>query len=71
MRYHKAVPITRPEADFIISRPTTSLNDCVVVEDGGQWYDVRRMTERELTDFVDALHRARLADPAAGSNTPH
>ncbi len=71
MRYHKAVPITRPEADFIISGPTTSLNECVVVEDDGQWYDVRRMTERELTDFVDTLHRARLANIAAGSTTPH
>jgi hypothetical protein len=71
MRYHKAVPITRPEADFIISGPTTSLNECVVVEDNGQWYDVRRMTERELADFVETLQRARLAAIAAGSITPH
>ncbi len=71
MRYHKAVPITRPEADFIINKPTSSLNECVVVEDDGQWYDVRRMTERELSDFVDALHRARLANDAANPTTPH
>jgi hypothetical protein len=71
MRYHKAVPITRPEADFIISTPSKSLNECVVVEDDGQWYDVRRMTERELTDFVDTLHRTRLANVSAGANAPH
>jgi hypothetical protein len=71
MRYHKAVRITQPEADFIISGPTTSLNECVVVEDGGDWYDVRRMTEQELADFVDGLQRTRLAAVAAGSVTPH
>jgi len=71
MRYHKAVRITRPEADFIISGPTTSLNECVVVEDDGDWYDVRRMTESELADFVDTLQRARVAAVVAGSVTPH
>jgi hypothetical protein len=71
MLYHKAARITRPEADFLISTPTPSLNECVVVEDAGVWYDVRRMTEKELADFVECLHRARLADTAAGSGTPH
>jgi hypothetical protein len=71
MRYHKAVPISRPEADFIISSPTSSLNECVVIEDDGDWYDVRRMTEYELTDFIEALQRARLSALAARSMTPH
>jgi len=71
MRYHKAVPISRPEADFLISTPSPSLNECVVVEDDGQWYDVRRMTEHELAAFVDTLHRARLANVAAGAKAPH
>lgn len=71
MRYHKAVPISRPEADFIISSPTSSLNECVVIEDDGDWYDVRRMTEYELTDFIEALQRARLSALAAGSMMPH
>lgn len=71
MRYHKAVPISRPEADFIISSPTSSLNECVVIEDEGDWYDVRRMTEYELTDFIEALQRARLSALAAGSMMPH
>jgi hypothetical protein len=71
MRYHKAVPISRPEADFIISSPTSSLNECVVIEDDGDWYDVRRMTECELTDFIETLQRARLSALAAGSMAPH
>jgi hypothetical protein len=53
MLYHKATLITRPEADFIIRKPTSSLNSCVVVECFGKWYDVRRMTESELADFLD------------------
>jgi hypothetical protein len=71
MRYHKAIAISRPEADSIIGTPTASLNECVVVEDFGNWYDVRRMTEDELADFVDHLHRARIADVVAGLLTPH
>jgi hypothetical protein len=65
MQFHKAVRITRPEADYLISTPTASLNECVVVEDFGVWYDVRRMTESELAAFVEGLHRARLAETAA------
>ena len=71
MRYHNAIAITRPEADFIIENPTSSLNDCVVVECFDSWYDVRRMTESELSAFVEALHREHLADIASGSITPH
>lgn len=71
MRYHKATRITRPEADYIINTPTTSLNDCVVVEVDGVWYDVRRMTHREVTAFVDNLERERAVDVTAGVNTPH
>ena len=71
MQYHKATLITRPEAEFIIKNPTSSLNECVVVECFELWYDVRRMTESELTDFLDTLQRAHLADITAGSITPH
>lgn len=71
MQFHKATLITRPEADFIIRNPTSSLNECVVVECYELWYDVRRMTEGELGDFLEALHRDHLADIAAGSITPH
>jgi hypothetical protein len=71
MRYHKAILITRPEADFIIRTCGSSLNECVVLNHSGKWYDTRRMTEKELADFVDDLKRADLANEAAGGVTPH
>ena len=70
MLFHKVTAITRPEADFLIKTATTSLNACVVVECFGKWYDVRRMTESELTDFVDSLNRAHL-DATGLAVTPH
>lgn len=71
MRYHKVTPLTEIEARSIINCQTTSLNECVVIEHFGQWFDVRRMTEQELEDFVFDLRRARSADLAAGLITPH
>ncbi len=71
MRYHKAVAISRPEADYIIRNSNHSLNECVVVECFEAWYDVRRLTENELSAFVEALHREHLAEIASGSITPH
>jgi hypothetical protein len=70
MLFHKATAITRPEADFLIKSATSSLNACVVVECFGKWYDVRRMTESELADFVDSLNRAHL-DSTGLAVTPH
>ncbi len=71
MRYHKAVLITRPEAEYIIRSPSVSLNTCAVVESFDVWYDVRRMTEAEMEDFVASLHRDHLAGVASGRLTPH
>ena len=71
MRYHKVTTISEAEADFIIKTPSTSLNECLVIEHFGKWYDVRRMTESELSDFCDDLHRARLAELTAGLLRPH
>jgi hypothetical protein len=71
MRYHKVTAITEAEADVLIKTPSSSLNECVVIEHFGKWYDVRRMTGEELTEFCDDLHRARLADLTAGLLRPH
>jgi hypothetical protein len=70
MLFHKVTAITRPEADFLIKSATSSLNACVVVECFGRWYDVRRMTESELTDFVDSLNRDHL-NATGLAVTPH
>jgi len=71
MRFHKAKPIKKYEAEFIIGHSTTSLNECVVIEHFGQWFDVRRMTATEVEDFVADINRSREADVAAGLLAPH
>jgi hypothetical protein len=71
MRYHKATSITRPEAHAIIASLSLSLNEYVVIEHLDQWFDVRRMTDKEVEDFVDDLIRSSDADVAAGFIIPH
>lgn len=71
MRYHKAIWITKAEADFLIDRPTPSVSDCVVVESFGRWYDVRHMNARELNAFIDDLQRSHLDDVTACFLDPH
>lgn len=71
MRYHKAALIREPEAQLIIRHRSDSLNTCVVIEHFGQWFDIRRMTEKEVEAFVDDLGRARSAEVVAGLITPH
>jgi hypothetical protein len=71
MRYHKATSINKPEAQSLLKRATASRTQCVVVEVFGKWYDVRRMTGNELSDFVEHLHRTRIEEVAAGLLAPH
>jgi len=60
MRYHKAVEITEPEADSIITTGAPSLTDVVVISHGDKWYDVRSMTRAECEAFVADLARAEI-----------
>jgi len=71
VRYHKAIEISRPEADFIIATTTSSRGDVVVMSHADKWYDVRSMIGRELDEFVADLLRAEAADLQAGCLTPH
>ena len=71
MRYHKAILITKAEADFLLDQPTPSLSDCVVIESFGKWYDVRNMNARELNAFVDDLQRSNIDDLTASVLTLH
>ena len=71
MRYHKATPICKVEADFIADTSLSSLNENVVICHGEQWYDVRGMTEKELDDFLADLLRARLDELRGGVVVPH
>jgi hypothetical protein len=71
MRYFQATEITRPEADHIRLTTDHSVEKIVVISLGTRWYDVRRLTEKELTGFVDQLVRGELELVRAGRDTPH
>ena len=71
MRFHKAIKISQPEADFIIESANSSLNDLVVMSHFNDWYDVRSLTGKELDEFVGDLLRAHAAELQAGINLPH
>ena len=66
MRYHKATPICKVEADFIAETSLSSRNENVVICHGEQWYDVRALTEKELEEFVADLLRAQLDELRSG-----
>jgi len=65
MRYHKAVAISKLEADFIIANVRTSASDIVVLAHNDDWYDVRGMTRDELLAFSDDLQRKEFATEQA------
>jgi hypothetical protein len=71
VRYHKAIEISRPEADFIIGSTTSSRSEVVVMSHSDKWYDVRTLTGREIDEFVADLLRAETANLQAGFITPH
>ena len=61
MRYHKAVAITKLEADFIIANASASPSDIVALAHNDDWYDVRGMTRAELVAFSEDLQRKEFA----------
>lgn len=69
MRYFDATEITCADADRI--RLTSRESRIVVISLGTRWYDVRRLSEKELRDFVDQLMREELELVRAGCDTPH
>ena len=71
MRYHKAVAITKSEANHIIASASASQSDIVVLSHNSDWYDVRRMTRAELTAFTEDLERQELAAQKARQYLAH
>lgn len=61
MRYHKAIAITKLEADFIIANTSASRTDIVVLAHNDDWYDFRGMTRDELLAFSEDLQRKGFA----------
>lgn len=71
MRYHKAVEVTKPEADHIIKSGGRSITDTVVLSHMDSWYDVRAMTTAEIEAFVSDLARAEFAEQKSRAFPPH
>jgi hypothetical protein len=71
MRYFNATEVTRPEADYIRQTSDDSLSNTVIISLSSRWYDVRRLTEKQLHDFVEQLLREELDLIRAGCDTPH
>jgi hypothetical protein len=60
MRYFRVSTISGLEAAYLIERDNTLGGRTAVVSYGGIWYDVRRLSSRELEDFIDDLARRTL-----------
>lgn len=71
MRYHKAIEVTKPEADFIKATAIASLTDIVVISRGGKFYDVRALSCAELEAFLADLARAEITDEEAELRLPN
>jgi hypothetical protein len=71
MRYHKAVVITKVEADSIIATTRASSTGVVVLSHHEKWYDVRTMTRAEIEAFTADLARIDIAADAAKSALPN
>jgi hypothetical protein len=65
MRYHKAIALSKPEADFLIETGTSSESGVVVISRGDKYFDVRAMTHAEVDAFVADLARSEHAEEAA------
>jgi hypothetical protein len=70
MRYHKAIAVTKPEADFIMETGAAARSEIVVVSRGDQFYDVRAMSHAEVEAFIADLARAEHADAALACSFP-
>ncbi|KAB2943490.1 MAG: hypothetical protein K8F92_13935 [Hyphomicrobium sp.] len=71
MRYHKAVQITKVEADSIIATTRASPTGVVVLSHHEKWYDVRTMTRAEIEAFTADLARIDIAADAAKTALPN
>ena len=61
MRYHKAVEITKVEADSIIATTRASPTGVVVISHNEKWFDVRTMSVSEIEAFTADLARIDIA----------
>lgn len=69
--YKKAKLVSEAEARYIIAHATASSSQWVVIQYMEQWFDVRGMTKKEITEHIENLDRKLIADLAAGIARPH
>jgi hypothetical protein len=71
MRFHKALEITKVEADSIISQTGASPTGVVVISHRDKWFDVRAMSRAEVEAFAADLERREHADEIARTALPN
>jgi hypothetical protein len=68
MRFFNATEVSLAEAEDIRLTSRTSQSNIVVISLDARWFDVRRLTKKELRKFVEHLLREELK---AGCRTSH
>ena len=71
MRYHKATAIAAPDVACILDSAWVSLNSSPVINIFGRWFDIRRMTDREVRDFTNDFMPNTACELRAGIVRPH
>lgn len=71
MRYHKAIEITKVEADSIIAKTGASPTGVVVISHRDKWFDVRAMSLAEVEAFAADLERLEIAAEIARTALPN
>jgi hypothetical protein len=71
MRYHKAIEITKVEADSIIAKAVASPTGVVVISHREKWFDVRAMTRTEIEAFTADLARLEMTAEEAKKALPN
>jgi hypothetical protein len=71
MRFHKVTAITSPAACSILDSAWVSLNANPVMNLFDAWFDIRRMTDKEVDSFTRDWMRSMAAEVRAGIVKPH
>jgi hypothetical protein len=67
----KAKAVSAAEGQYIIDHATGSTSKWAVLQHKDQWFDVRGMTQKEISRLIDDLDRAWNEELVAGILLPH
>ena len=71
MRYHKATEISAMDGVRILDAVWSSQNPYPIMCLYEHWFDIRRMTDREVIDFRSDFMRRAAGEIRAGIARPH